>query len=75
MLKLKLFQGDKKEPKKTLLDDFFKKTVAVPSIYWLPLNEKEVLLTDKVTKSTKHISHPKLLSDSYHRLGVITPYS
>ncbi|KAL5262802.1 hypothetical protein ACHWQZ_G008257 [Mnemiopsis leidyi] len=34
-------KGDKKEPKKTLLDDFFKKTVAVPSIYWLPLNEKE----------------------------------
>ncbi|XP_063675371.1 apoptotic chromatin condensation inducer in the nucleus-like isoform X2 [Bolinopsis microptera] len=34
-------KGDKKEAKKTLLDDFFKKTVAVPSIYWLPLNEKE----------------------------------
>jgi len=29
------------EEKGTMLDDLFKKTVAVPSIYWLPLTEKQ----------------------------------
>ena len=36
--------GDKKESKGTMLDDLFKKTIAVPSIYWLPLTDKEVII-------------------------------
>lgn len=30
-----------------MLDDLFKKTKTVPSIYWMPLNESEMKLRDE----------------------------
>jgi len=34
------------EPPAKLLDDLFRKTIALPSIYWLPLTDQQVTPVD-----------------------------